>query len=137
MWGSTPPGRISLPETSSDVGLLERRGLADGGDRFTVDQEVGAAGHGVGDQSAAAEQEAGWHAEVDYRRGDLVEGAADGQAAPLEDVGVDHGGLEVFVAEQVLDGADVVTALQQVGGKGMTEGVAGDALVDTGLAGGL
>ena len=43
--------------------------------------------------------------------GALVQGAADGQAAALEDVGVDHGGFDILVAEQFLDGADVVATL--------------------------
>jgi hypothetical protein len=31
-------------------------------------------------------------------------------------VGVDHGGLDVLVPEEFLDGADVVAVLEQVGG---------------------
>ena len=65
-----------------------------------------------------------------------VEWAAHGHAAALEDVGVDHGGLDILVAEQVLDGADVVAVLEQVGGEGVAQGVAGDALVDAGQASG-
>jgi hypothetical protein len=38
-----------------------------------------------------------------------VEGTADGEAAPVEHVGVDHSGLDVFVAREFLDGADVVS----------------------------
>lgn len=38
-------------------------------------------------------------------------------------MGVDHGGFEAGVAEQILDRADVVIGLEQVGGEGMTEGV--------------
>jgi hypothetical protein len=34
------------------------------------------------------------------------------------------------VAEELLDGADVVTVLQKVGGEGMAEGVAAGTLVD-------
>ena len=37
-----------------------------------------------------------------------VHGASDTFAAPVEDVGVDHGGLGILVSEQLLDGADVV-----------------------------
>src|SRR5689334_3682539 len=42
----------------------------------------------------------------------------------------------VAVPEELLDGADVVTALQKVGGEGMAEGVAAGTLVDAGRAGG-
>jgi hypothetical protein len=58
-------------------------------------------------------------------------------ATAIEDVGVDHGGFDVFVSEQFLDGADVVTVLEQVGGEGVAEGVATDALGDFGVAGSL
>ena len=40
-----------------------------------------------------------------------VEGGFDGEAAALEDVGVDHGGFYVFVSEEFLYGADVVAVL--------------------------
>ena len=40
-----------------------------------------------------------------------VEGGFDGEAAALEDVGVDHGGFYVFVSEELLHGADVVAVL--------------------------
>ena len=52
-------------------------------------------------------------------------------------MGVDHGGTHVFVAEEFLNGADVVTGLQEVGGEGVTEGVSGDVFGDAGLADGL
>ena len=37
---------------------------------------------------------------------------------------VDHGGFDVFVAHQFLNGSDVLATLQQMGGERMTEGVA-------------
>jgi hypothetical protein len=43
-----------------------------------------------------------------------IQGATDGQATAFDDVGVDHGGGDIFVAEQVLDGADVITGFKQV-----------------------
>ena len=69
---------------------------------------------------------------VDFRL--LIQGAADGEATSIEDVGVDHGCLDVFVAEEFLDCPDVITGLEQVGGEGMTEGMTSDVFVDTGLA---
>ena len=42
-----------------------------------------------------------------------VRGAGDAAAAGVaEDVGVDHGRLDVLVAEELLDGADVVAGDQ-------------------------
>jgi len=55
-----------------------------------------------------------------------------GKATTLQHVGVDHGRLDVLVAQQLLDGADVVMVFQQMGGEGVPEGVAGHALFQAG-----
>src|SRR2546422_1421172 len=47
---------------------------------------------------------------------------------------VDHRGADILVAEQLLDGPDVVTLLEQVGGKRVTEGVARGRLGNPGTA---
>ena len=62
---------------------------------------------------------------------ELVEGAWATVGTLVEDVGVDHRGLEVTVAKQFLDGADVGAVFEQVCGEGVPEGVAGGALVDS------
>ena len=49
-----------------------------------------------------------------------IQGAADGRGAGVRDVDVDHGGGHVTVAEQLLDGADVVAVFEQVGGERVT-----------------
>jgi len=49
-------------------------------------------------------------------------------------MGVDHGRLHVTVTEQLLNGADVDSALKQVGGEGMTKGVRADLLCQAGAA---
>ena len=51
-----------------------------------------------------------------------VEGGFDGESAALEDVGVDHGGFYVFVSEKFLDGANIVSVLEEVGGEGVPKG---------------
>jgi hypothetical protein len=63
--------------------------------------------------------------------------ALDAEGAAIEDVGVDHGGRDVAVAEELLDGADVVSGFQKVGGEGVAEGVAADAFGEVGGQGGL
>lgn len=84
-----------------------------------------------------------WRLETgDWRLGigdwDLgVEGGFDSQAAALEDVGVDHGGADVFMAEQFLNGSYVVAVLKEVGGEGVAEGVGADSFLDFGFFGGL
>lgn len=56
----------------------------------------------------------------------------------LHDVKVDHGGGDVRVAHQVLDGADVGSALEEMGGKGMTHAMGGGRFRDACLShGGL
>ena len=47
-----------------------------------------------------------------------INGTDDALAAThIEDVGVDHRGLDILVSKQFLDGADVITGHQQVGGE--------------------
>jgi hypothetical protein len=57
-----------------------------------------------------------------------VGGAAHAQWSSVQHVGVDHCGAHVLVAQQLLDRADVLAPLQQVGGKRMAEGVAAGCL---------
>ena len=45
-------------------------------------------------------------------------------------MGVDHGGFDVLVPEEFLDGADVVAVLEKLGGEGVAEGVRGDGFVE-------
>jgi hypothetical protein len=69
-----------------------------------------------------------------------VGGGADGAGAAVEDVGVDLGGLEVAVAEEFLDSADVVARLEEMGGEAVAKGVArsglGEARPDDGFVDG-
>lgn len=58
--------------------------------------------------------------------------AAHCRPATLEHVGVDLRGLDVVVAHQLLYRADVVTRLQQVGGKAVPQGVRRRSLANTG-----
>ena len=51
-------------------------------------------------------------------------------------MGIDHGGGNIVVPEQLLNGADVGAALQQVGGEGMPKGMGADVLRQTGTADG-
>ena len=57
-------------------------------------------------------------------------------AALLQDVGVDHRRGKIVVPEQLLNGADVGAALEQVSGEGMAKGVSADGLRQTGTADG-
>ena len=52
-------------------------------------------------------------------------------------MGVDHGGFDIFVSEEFLDGADIVAVLEEMGGEGMAGGVATDVFGDVGRSGGL
>ena len=50
---------------------------------------------------------------------------------------MDHRGADIAVAEQLLYGADVGPVLEQMGGEGMAEGVAGGTLGEARLPDGL
>jgi hypothetical protein len=43
---------------------------------------------------------------------------------------IDHGRTDIVMAQELLDRPDVMAIVQQVGGEGMTEGVATHALGD-------
>ena len=60
-----------------------------------------------------------------------VERAADAERTGLEDVGVDHRRAHVIVAEQLLDGADIVAGLEEVGREAMAQRVATGGLEDS------
>ena len=74
----------------------------------------------------------GWRWPVRLSR---VQRAADGHSTSVEDVEVDHRGLDVLVAEQLLHCADVVAVLKQMGGEAVAQGVRRDALLDKRQAG--
>jgi hypothetical protein len=79
--------------------------------------------------------ERSWEARSDNREGLVcrsalareavrsIEGAAHPEGAAVEDVGVDHGGSHAVVAEEFLDGADIVAGLEEVRRKAVTQGV--------------
>ena len=50
----------------------------------------------------------------------------------IEHMGVDHRGLHIAMPKKLLDGSDVGTALEQVGGKAMAKGVAAGRFADPG-----
>ena len=61
----------------------------------------------------------------------------DGEGATIEDMGVDHGRLNVFVAKQLLNGADIITIFKQVRGESVAEDVRSDALLNMCFASGV
>ena len=66
--------------------------------------------------------------------GPAIEGTADPEADLIDDVQVDHGGADILVAEELLDGADVVAVAEHLSGEGVAEGVAGGGFGEAGLA---
>ena len=66
-----------------------------------------------------------------------IEGTGCAGAWALDDVEVDHGGGDIGVTKEVLNGPDVGSGFEQMRGKRMSEGMAGDAFVEIGLAHGL
>ena len=53
--------------------------------------------------------------------GESVHWASDSSPATVQDMGVYHRGAHVGVSEQLLNRADIVAIVQQMGGKGMAE----------------
>ena len=49
-------------------------------------------------------------------------------------MGVDHGRLDVFVTEELLDGADIVARNEEVRRKRVSEGVAAGSLGEPGIS---
>jgi hypothetical protein len=62
-----------------------------------------------------------------------IEGRFDGATAALKNMSVDHGGLHVFVTEQLLNSANIRSALQQMCCKAVPKrvnaGMFGDASI--------
>ncbi len=65
-----------------------------------------------------------------------VYGAGDLLGLPFGHVGVDHGGADLGVPEELLDVPEVGASLEQMSGKGVPEHVRRNALFDPGSAGG-
>ena len=57
-----------------------------------------------------------------------VRRAPDAPSALVQDMGIDHGGVDVAVAQQFLDRPDIVPFFQEMGSERMPEGMAGDPL---------
>ena len=51
----------------------------------------------------------------------------------FHDMEIDHRGRDICMAEQILDGADVDSAFQEMGGEGMSQGMAGGPFVEAGF----
>ena len=66
--------------------------------------------------------------------GEIVQWAHDSMATLLQDMGVDHGGTDVRVPQQRLDGANVRTPLQKMSGEAVPERMRTDPLADSCLA---
>ena len=64
------------------------------------------------------------------RRGEAVHRTADAQAPTVQDVGVNHRRADIRVAEELLDGADVVAGFEEMGRERVAEGVTGDSAGD-------
>lgn len=64
---------------------------------------------------------------------ELVQRTRHPTPAFVQHMGADHRGRHVGVAEQFLHGADVVTALKEMGGKRMAKRVHRDMASDPGL----
>jgi hypothetical protein len=63
-----------------------------------------------------------------------IQRASDPTPTSIEHMGVDHGGLHIFMTQQLLNCADVIAVFQQVGRETMTKRMASDSFLDTSLS---
>ncbi len=69
-----------------------------------------------------------------HSKAEIVQGARDSLSPLLQHVSVDHGGGDVIVTEQSLDGPDIRASLEEVSGETVPEAVGGDPLGDSCVA---
>jgi hypothetical protein len=50
-------------------------------------------------------------------------GFRDGFLAAVENMVVDHGGIDIFVSQEILDGANIIARFEKMGGEAVAEGV--------------
>jgi len=61
---------------------------------------------------------------------DAIERANDPEGAAVNQMGIDHGGPDILVTQQRLDGADVGSCFEQVRGEAVPQGVAARPLLE-------
>lgn len=61
---------------------------------------------------------------VPYVDSKAIHRTSNASPAPIQHMSINHCGFDVFVAEQFLDGSDVIAVLKQVGGERMPQGMA-------------
>ena len=63
----------------------------------------------------------------------FVRGALDALASPVQDMGINHRGFHVLMADEFLDCPNVVPPFQKIRRKGMPKGVAGGTFRQSGF----
>jgi len=66
---------------------------------------------------------------------DSIYGTLDVHSRTIHHMGIDHGGGHVCMPQQFLDGADICSVFQQMGGEGVTKGMAAGLFGETCLPG--
>ena len=74
----------------------------------------------------------GWWLAGSKEQGSGVEGAFDREPTALKHVGVDHGGADILVPEELLNGTYIVSVLEKMGSETMAKGMRADRLIHTG-----
>ena len=64
----------------------------------------------------------------------VVRGTHDALASPVQNMGINHRGFHVLMAEELLDCPNVVAPFQKIRRKGMPKGVAGGAFGESGFS---
>ena len=62
----------------------------------------------------------------------FVQWAANSSSAFVQNMGINHGGTDVFVAQQFLNCTNIVSVLQEMGGEAVTKCMTADEFINPG-----
>ena len=65
-----------------------------------------------------------------------IQRTANSATSFIQNMGINHGGFDILMAQEFLNGTDIVVILQKLGGKAMAKSMTTDSLVDTGQTSG-
>ena len=62
----------------------------------------------------------------------FVQWTANSSSAFVQNMGINHGGADIFVAQQFLHRSDIISICKQMGGEAVAKRMAGDGFIDPG-----
>lgn len=126
---ATVPGEMDVAAGSAVKGPpAQGRGAAmgDGPDGTTLmSRQRGLGSQEVGQEAAQHLDDRGTHVETSARQmaTQLIHESQSVRRGLMGEVQIDHGGVDLLVAEQALDGVKMSAGFEQMSGEGMTQGM--------------